>query len=132
MIPSAVVRHVGSASSGGSKSEFALFHGYRNRFWVLVKDTPGLLLPLVLPAHLMAASYVALRKPHRPYLGVTLRAYRAALAGLGPVLARRRVVQRTRRRSALEMARMMTWDPRDLLRRRAVIRPLPPTRSAGA
>jgi N-acetylglucosaminyl-diphospho-decaprenol L-rhamnosyltransferase len=114
LVPSAVVRHVGSASSGGAKSEFALFHGYRNRFWVLVKDTP------------------ALRKPNRPYIGVTLRAYRAALAGLGPVLRRRRAVQRARRSSALEIARAMTWDPRDLSGRRAVIRPLPPTRSAGA
>ena len=132
VVPAAVVRHVGSASSGGAKSEFALFHGYRNRFWVLVKDTPGLLLPLVLPTHLLAAAYVALRKPNRPYIGVTLRAYRAALAGLGPVLKRRRAVQKGRRRSAVDIARAMTWDPRDLTGRRAVIRPLPPTRSAGA
>ncbi|WP_309092653.1 glycosyltransferase family 2 protein [Phenylobacterium sp.] len=132
LVPSAVVRHVGSASSGGSKSEFALFHGYRNRFWVLVKDTPALLLPLVLPAHLLTAAYIATRKPNRPYLGVTLRAYRAALAGLGEVLKRRRTVQRARRRSILGIARAMTWDPRDLSGRRAVIRPLRPTRSAGA
>ncbi|MGA0606181.1 glycosyltransferase family 2 protein [Phenylobacterium sp. VNQ135] len=128
LVPSAVVRHVGSASSGGSKSEFALFHGYRNRFWVLVKDTPALLLPLVLPAHLLSAAYIATRKPNRRYLGVTLRAYRAALAGLGPVLRARRVVQRARRSSALDIARAMTWNPRDLSGRRAVVRPLPPTR----
>lgn len=128
LVPSAVVRHVGSASSGGSKSEFALFHGYRNRFWVLVKDTPALLLPLVLPAHLLTAAYIATRRPNRRYLGVTLRAYRAALAGLGPVLKRRRAVQGARRRSALDIARAMTWNPRDLSGRRPVIRPLPPTR----
>ena len=123
---------MGSASSGGAKSEFALFHGYRNRFWVLVKDTPALLLPLVLPAHLLAVAYIAARKPNRPYFGVTLRAYRAALAGLGGVLGRRRAVQSARRSSTLDIARAMTWDPRDLAGRRAVIRPLPPTRSAGA
>lgn len=132
LAPRAVVRHVGSASSGGSKSEFALFHGYRNRFWVLVKDTPALLLPLVLPAHLLTAAYIATRKPNRPYLGVTLRAYRAALAGLGGVLQRRKAIQAARRRSTLAIARAMTWNPRDLSGRRAVIRPLPPTRSAGA
>lgn len=129
VVPSAVVRHVGSASSGGSKSEFALFHGYRNRFWVLVKDTPALLLPLVLPGHLLTAAYIALRGPNRRYLGVTLRAYRAALAGLPAVLRRRREVQRGRRRSALAIARAMTWNPRDLSGRRAVIRPLDPVRS---
>lgn len=128
LAPGAIVRHVGSASSGGSKSEFALFHGYRNRFWVLVKDTPALLLPLVLPAHLLTAAYIATRKPNRRYLSVTLRAYRAALAGLGGVLRRRKAVQAGRRRSALQIARAMTWDPRDLSGRRAVIRPLPTTR----
>ena len=132
LAPDAVVRHVGSASSGGAKSEFALFHGYRNRFWVLVKDTPGLLLPLVLPAHLLAVAYIAARRPNRPYFGITLKAYRAALAGLGPVLRRRRAGQKARRRSALAIARAMTWNPRDLMGRRAVIRPLPPIRSAGA
>lgn len=132
LVPGAVVQHVGSASSGGSKSEFALFHGYRNRFWVLVKDTPGLLLPLVLPAHLLTAAYIATRKPNRRYLGVTLKAYRAALAGLGEVLKQRKAVQAARRRSALAIARTMTWNPRDLSGRRPVIRPLRPTRSAGA
>ncbi|MFN3583719.1 glycosyltransferase family 2 protein [Phenylobacterium sp.] len=128
LVPSAVVRHVGSASSGGAKSEFALFHGYRNRFWVLAKDTPALLLPLVLPTHLLAAAYVAMRPQNRPYLGVTLKAYRAAIAGLGPVLKRRRAVQATRRRSALGIARAMTWNPRDLTGRRAVIRVRPTSR----
>ncbi len=122
LVPGAVVRHVGSASSGGPKSEFAVFHGNRNRFWVVLKDTPALLLPVVLPLHLAAVAYVSLRGPNRRYLPVVLRAYRAALAGLGGVLKSRRAVQRSRRASALAIARAMTWNPKDLAVRRPVIR----------
>lgn len=122
LVPGAVVRHVGSASSGGPKSEFAVFHGNRNRFWVVLKDTPALLLPLVLPLHLASVAYVSLRGPNRPYLPVVLRAYRSAFAGLGGVLKSRARVQKARRASALSIARAMTWNPKDLAGRRPVIR----------
>ena len=50
----AVVRHVGSASTGGPRSDFAVFYGTRNRFWVFVKDTPAGLFWLTLPLHILA------------------------------------------------------------------------------
>lgn len=130
LVPSAVVRHEGSASSGGPKSEFAVFHGVRNRFWVLVKDTPALLLPVVLPLHLAAFALVSLRPQNRPLLGVTWRAFKAALAGLPAQLKSRRAVQRARKARALDIARAMTWNPKDLSGRRPVIRPLRPSRRA--
>jgi GT2 family glycosyltransferase len=130
LVPDAVVRHVGSASSGGPRSDFAVFHGVRNRFWVLIKDTPGPLLPLVLPLHLLAQTVISLVQPqNRRQIGLTLRAYGAALKGLGPVLAERRKVQARRKVSAWRIARAMTWNPLDLAGRRAVIRPIAPTRS---
>lgn len=134
VVPKAVVRHLGSASSGGRRSEFAVFHGTRNRFWVVFKDTPALLLPLVLPLHFAAVAYITARKPNWLQAGIVWRAFKAALAGLPQVLESRRAVQRTRRVSALSIARAMTWNPQDLLRRRPVIRPLrpPPTPPAGA
>jgi N-acetylglucosaminyl-diphospho-decaprenol L-rhamnosyltransferase len=131
LVPQAVIRHEGSASSGGRKSEFAVFHGTRNRFWVVYKDTPALLLPLVLPLHLLAVLYIAARRPNWPQIPTVWRAFLASLAGLPQVLRSRRGVQRGRKVSALTIARAMTWDPRDLTGRRAVIRPLssraPPT-----
>ena len=128
LVPSAVVHPEGSASSGGPKSDFAVFHGVRNRFWVLVKDTPALLLPLILPLHLAAFALISLRPQNRPLLGVTWRAFKAALAGLPAQLKRRRVVQQARRASALDIARALTWNPKDLSGRRPVIRPLRPSR----
>ncbi|WP_300573958.1 glycosyltransferase family 2 protein [Phenylobacterium sp.] len=128
LVPDAVIAHEGSASSGGPKSDFAVFHGVRNRFWVLIKNTPALLLPVVLPLHLLAFAVVSLRPQNRPLLSVTWRGFTAALAGLGPVWTSRRRTQAQRRASALQIARAMTWNPKDLSGRRAVIRPLRPSR----
>lgn len=128
LAPAAVIAHEGSASSGGPKSDFAVFHGVRNRFWVLVKNTPALLLPVILPLHLLAFAVVSLRPQNRPLLEVTWRGFKAALAGLGPIWTSRRETQARRRVSALQIARAMTWNPKDLSGRRAVIRPLRPSR----
>ena len=49
--------------------------------------------------------------------------------GLPTILKSRRQVQKRRRVSSVEIARAMTWDPYDLFERRAVIRPLRPSRS---
>jgi GT2 family glycosyltransferase len=45
-VPDAVVDHVGSASSGGKRSDFAVYHGHRNLVWCFVKNMPN---PLFLP-----------------------------------------------------------------------------------
>ncbi|WP_374467963.1 glycosyltransferase family 2 protein [Phenylobacterium sp.] len=132
VVPRAVIRHEGSATSGGRKSEFAVFHGTRNRFWVVFKDTPALLLPVVLPLHLAAVAYISSRGPNRPHAGLVWRSFVAALEGLPQVMRSRARVQRRRRVSALAIARAMTWNPKDLTARRPVLRPLRPTPRAGA
>jgi N-acetylglucosaminyl-diphospho-decaprenol L-rhamnosyltransferase len=129
LVPQAVIHHVGSASSGGRKSEFAVFHGTRNRFWVLFKNTPAVLLPLVVPLHMMALVLIYLRKENRPHIRLIWRAVRAAFAGAPAVFRTRKSVQAMRRASVAAIARAWTWNPRDLSGRRPVIRPLrTPTR----
>ena len=136
LVPEAVIHHVGSASTGGRKSEFAVFHGTRNRFWVLFKNTPWPLLPLVLPLHLIALTLIYLRRENRPHIRLILKAVVAAFAGAGPILRARSGIQQRRTASVWQIARAMTWNPRDLAGRRAVIRPIrpppPPTRSTAA
>lgn len=124
LVPTAVIRHVGSASTGGRKSEFAVFHGTRNRFWVLFKNTPALLLPLVVPLHMVALIAIYLRRENRPHARLIWTAVKAAFAGAPKMFRSRAVVQRGRRASMLQIARALTWNPRDLSGRRAVIRPL--------
>ena len=91
-VPEAVVHHVGSASTG-NRSDFAVYHGYRNLIWTFFKDMPGPLLWRYLPLH---AGVVLL------FLGVYLRrgqgsaALRAlldALKGMPGILAKRKQVQ---------------------------------------
>lgn len=129
LVPSAVIRHVGSASTGGRKSEFAVFHGTRNRFYVVYKDTPAILLPVVVPLHLMGVVYISSRRENWPHAHIVWRAFKESLRGLPIILKSRRAVQRARHASAWEIARAMTWNPRDLTGRRPVIRPLRPSRS---
>ncbi len=52
-IPEAVVYHVGSATTGGQKSDFSVYHGHRNLVWTYVKNMPGALFWGLLPLHLL-------------------------------------------------------------------------------
>lgn len=124
LVPAATIQHVGSASSGGRKSEFAVFHGTRNRFWVLFKNTPALLLPVVVPLHLMALALIYLRRENRPHILLIAKAVKAAFAGAPLMFRARRGVQARRKASLGQIAAAMTWNPKDLSGRRPVIRPL--------
>lgn len=51
-VPGSAANHVGSGTTGGKHSDFAVYHGHRNLVWTYVKDMPGLLFWLFLPLHL--------------------------------------------------------------------------------
>lgn len=120
----AVVRHVGSASSG-RRSEFAVFHGVRNRLWMLVKDTPAALAPLVVALHALATLVVVATALARgpAVAAATFRGLGAGIAGVGQAWAARQDVHRRRHASAWEIARAWTWSPGALLTRGIDVRP---------
>lgn len=95
-VPTAVVRHVGSATSGGAHSPFALYHGHRNLVWLYVKNMPGSLLWLFLPLHLAmniaGVAWFALRGQGE----TMLRAKRDAILGLWKAWGKREAIQRRR------------------------------------
>jgi GT2 family glycosyltransferase len=124
VVPDAVVRHEGSASSGGPRSDFAVFHGSRNRLWVFVKDTPPLLFWLTLPLHVAATAVLFARHATRGEVAAPWRGLKAGIAGLPVALEARRETQARRKVGSLAIAAAMTWNPLDLLLRRVVIRPL--------
>ena len=129
LVPDAVVRHVGSASSGGRRSDFAAFHGTRNRFWVFVKDTPPVLFWLSLPLHVLATAVLFARHATRGELGPPMRGLVAGIRNVGIALEARREAQATRKVGSWAIARAMTWNPLDLFLRRAFIqRERTPTR----
>jgi N-acetylglucosaminyl-diphospho-decaprenol L-rhamnosyltransferase len=121
LVPDAVVRHVGSASTGGARSDFAVFHGTRNRFWVFVKDTPTVLFWLTLPLHILATVVLFARHATRGEVATPIRGLASGIKNIGVALEARREAQATRTASAWEIARAMTWNPLDLLLRRAFI-----------
>jgi GT2 family glycosyltransferase len=95
-VPDAVVHHVGSATTGGQHSDFAVYHGHRNLVWTFVKDTPGLLFWSILPLHILlnlaTIAWFGLRGKGR----VILRAKRDALLGLPKMWRKRREIQGSR------------------------------------
>jgi len=123
LLPRARVAHVGSASTG-VRSEFAVFHGSRNRVWTFLKNTPPLLLWLTTPLHVAVTTALLLLHLRRGDAGPAVRGIRAALEpkALSAVLADRRRVQAARRVGSGAILRVMSIDPAAFIGRRFVIR----------
>ena len=105
-VHSAVVLHVSSALSG-YRSDFAVYHGERNAVWTFVKNMPAPMLWRYLPQHLALNIASLVYYPFRGQGRVVLKAKLDALRGLGPVLKRRKLVQRTRRVDSASLVRAM-------------------------
>jgi GT2 family glycosyltransferase len=105
-VSDAVVEHVGSATTG-RVSAFTIFHSHRNLVWTYVKNMPGPLFWLYLPAHLFVNVAAVVGFALHGQARAAFRAKRAALAGLPEMLAERRRLQRGRRVSARELRRLM-------------------------
>jgi len=116
-VPAAVVRHVGSISSGGAGSAFARYHGTRNLIWCFVKNMPWPIFWPLLPLHLIVLLLLWLRALSRGMGGTVARGIGDGLAGLGRVWLARRTIQARRRTSVWAIARALTWDLREYLTR---------------
>lgn len=112
----AVIEHVGGGSSG-KRSDFAVMHGTRNRTWTFVKNMPGPLFPLLIPAHAAMLALYLLTSPLDPSGPARWRGAWAALKGLRPILRERGRVQRTRTARVSAIAAAMIWNPLPALRR---------------
>lgn len=123
LLPNARVAHVGSASTG-VRSDFAIFHGSRNRVWTFLKNTPPLLLWLTAPLHVAVTAALLLLHLRRGDAGPAVRGIRAALTqpALDAVLADRKAVQARRNVGSAAILRVMSIDPAAFIGRRFVIR----------
>ncbi len=125
-IPDAVIHHVGGALSG-RESEFATFHGTRNRLWTYVKNMPAPLLWLTLPGHVTLMAYLLVRAVMTGRAGPMWRGVTAGLKGLREIRAARSAAP-PRRGSLWEVARAMSWNPLRMSQRMVHIR-LPRTQN---
>jgi GT2 family glycosyltransferase len=105
-VPSAVVHHVGSATTG-KQSNFTLYHGHRNLVWTYIKNMPSWLFWFYLPAHLLlnlaSIFWFAIRGQAR----IVLRAKLDAFAGIPKMWRKRQVIQEMRSVGAWELRRLM-------------------------
>lgn len=125
----AAVDHMGYASSG-RRSEFATYHGVRNRLWVFLQNTPGWLFWALLPVHAGVTLLLWLSAARFGQFGLFARAVRDALRGWPEFARSRRTLQAAARVPPSAIARAMTWNPLALLSRKTDIRPYPPSDSA--
>ncbi|MDO9191826.1 MAG: glycosyltransferase family 2 protein [Undibacterium sp.] len=95
-VAKAMVRHVGSATTGGRGSDFSVYHGHRNLVWTYVKNMPGILFWLLLPMHILLNIVTIAVFASRGQASVILRAKRDALYGLPSAWAKRKRIQENR------------------------------------
>jgi GT2 family glycosyltransferase len=115
-VPEAQVFHVGSASTG-VRSDFALYHGYRNRIWLYLKNMPLALLIPTLPVHVALTLVGAFKDTLVGRGGPAWRGIADALKGLGPIFRSREHIQASRQIKALRLAKVLTWNPLRIARR---------------
>ncbi|WP_337958516.1 glycosyltransferase family 2 protein [Candidatus Accumulibacter vicinus] len=106
-VSASVAHHVGSGTTSGQHSDFAVYHGHRNLVWTYVKNMPWILFWAFLPLHL-AMNLVALLVFSWRGQGLTmLRAKRDALKGIPDMWRKRRSLQSTRIATVREIWRLM-------------------------
>lgn len=120
-VRTAIVSHVSYASSG-RRSEFATYHGTRNRFWTFFKDTPLPLLVVLTPLHLTVTLQLWLSAARFGQFTLFGKAMKDAMAGWSHLMDKRRQAQAARSVSSLELAAMMSWNPLNLITRAPHIR----------
>ncbi len=106
-VPLSVAHHVGSGTTGGRHSDFAIYHGHRNLVWTFVKDMPGLLFWLLLPLHVLLNLVSVIWFVLRGRGGVILRAKRDAVLGLPKMWRKRQQIQKMRLASIGDIWRVL-------------------------
>ncbi len=92
-VPQAVVHHVGSATTGGQRSDFSVYYGHRNIVWTYIKNMPGALFWFLLPLHIVLNVITLGLFAFRGQFKVILNAKVAAIKGIPRILRKRREIQ---------------------------------------
>lgn len=106
-VPDAVVHHVGSASTG-KRSDFSVFHGYRNMIWTFFKDMPSPYFWLFLPLHISVIMFFAVFLTLRGQGKAIWGAIFDAIRGLPKMLAKRKRIQKNIKVKPRELIRVMS------------------------
>ena len=110
----AMLLHVGSAITG-KDSDFFIWHSQRNRIWVMAKNIPSPLVWLVLALQLAVVPLVLLRRGRAKW-AMAFKGMVAGVRALPRAWQSRRKVQSERILSNGEVAHLLVWDLRKVLR----------------
>lgn len=95
-VPGAKVVHIGSALTGGRRSGFSVFYGQRNLLWIYLKNMPGWMFWLFLPAHGMMHVVQFVRFCMDGHCRTVWRAKIQALRGVPKMWSKRQKIQANR------------------------------------
>ena len=109
-LPDAGVFHVGSGSTG-YQSRFSVYYGQRNLVWTFFKDMPTLLLITLLPFHILMNLVLILSGISRGRGLIVAKAKIDAIKGLPVILKKRKLIQRQRKASIIELLAVMNINP---------------------
>ncbi|MGJ8560381.1 MAG: glycosyltransferase family 2 protein [Litorimonas sp.] len=111
--PDAYVRHIGSSSTG-AHSDFKYFYSYRNNVALIIKNTPGILLFLMVPAFLLSQLWWIFRNRKNAGSSARLSGLKAGVTQIPLFWKIRRDIQRNRTASFAEIARRYSWTIRSV------------------
>lgn len=107
-VPDSVAHHIGCGTTGGSRSNFSLYHGHRNLVWTFVKNMPGILFWTLLPLHILMNLASVAWFTQQGHGEVILRAKRDALKGLPRMWRKRQLIQRNRATSIFKIWKVLS------------------------
>lgn len=120
-VNSAVVRHVGGATSG-PESDFTMYHSARNRFWTIIKNAPGWLLYVMAPLYIAFSAYLFFRFWTSSTASAIRKGLFAGFAGLPGVWKQRTQIQAARIASVGVIVSAINWSIPALRKKKIVLR----------
>lgn len=110
-VPQSVAYHVGSGTTGGQHSDFAMYHGHRNLVWTFVKNMPGVLFWTLLPMHLLLNLVSIVYFSMHGQGKVILTAKWDAIKGIPKMWRKRREIQSNRNASIISIWHILNKRP---------------------
>ena len=111
--PKAIVHHIGS-SSVGKFSDFKFYHSYKNNFAVILKNTPLLLLFLMVPLFLSSQLWWLFRNRKNVGHSARKKGVKEGLRLSCRNFRKRRVIQKNKVISSFTLAKCLSWSSKDL------------------
>ncbi|WP_233355878.1 glycosyltransferase family 2 protein [Henriciella litoralis] len=122
-LPEAIVHHHASAITG-RHSAFTIRLGTRNRLSTYLANMPAAALIATLPGHILATLYLYVRAFGKPYAKAMRHGVLEGLKNFPAAMRRRKVIQKARTASTLEIISAMSWNPLQLHGRKVHVWPI--------